>query len=282
MDLSSRALAYGMFFGTGEIRREVPGFSVSLLSPQWRAEDMPLHTHRNASFILVLKGSYRSSAGGASRSSRPSLFFNPAGTTHRDSFELAQGRFLAISLSDQCHNIASDSTKLPPAAIALQADAAVGTGLRIARLCLHDHPDYSLGIVESLCWELLSNIAGEKFWSGKSHPAWLRVALELLQDQCARQVQITGIARQIGVHPVHLARTFRTAFHCTPSEYLARCRAAKAMALLRDSNLPLTEIALIAGFFDQSHLSKSFRRHFGIAPNAYRMSIGKSQPSRHV
>jgi CubicO group peptidase (beta-lactamase class C family) len=53
------------FFGRSEVRRELPGFSVSLLAPTLRAEDVRLHTHENASFVLVLKGSYLSSADGA-------------------------------------------------------------------------------------------------------------------------------------------------------------------------------------------------------------------------
>jgi hypothetical protein len=59
------SLPYGIFFGANQIRREVPGFSVSLLTPALRAEDVPLHTHENASFVFVLSGSYSSGADGA-------------------------------------------------------------------------------------------------------------------------------------------------------------------------------------------------------------------------
>jgi hypothetical protein len=53
-----------MFYGTSEVHYELPGFSVSLLSPRLRAEDVPLHTRPNASFVLVLRGHYVSSADG--------------------------------------------------------------------------------------------------------------------------------------------------------------------------------------------------------------------------
>ena len=280
MEPRSRALAYGMFFGTDEIRRELPGFSVSLLSPELRAEDVPLHSHQNASFVLVLKGCYLSSADGAERVSRsPALFFNPAGTTHRDSFELAQGRFLAVSLSEQSRRIAGEGTKLPATAIALSKGAAVATAFRLAQECMRPEPDAS-GTMEGLCWELVSNTAGETFWSRARRPAWLRLALELLQEECDRPLRIAEIAQRIGVHPVHLARAFRNTFRCTPAEYLARCRVRRAMALLRGSNLPLAQIALAAGFFDQSHFSRSFRQHFGIAPRAYRRGIRQEEPAR--
>jgi AraC family transcriptional regulator len=86
MKADSRARSYGMFFGTSEVHKDIPGFSASILTPTLRAEDVPLHTHENASFVLVLAGSYLSSADGAPEVSPVStLIFNPAGTTHRDS-----------------------------------------------------------------------------------------------------------------------------------------------------------------------------------------------------
>lgn len=273
METASLTLSYGMFFGTSEVHREIPGFLVSLLSPTLRAEDVPFHCHQNASFVLVLSGTYLSSADGAARISLPStLFFNPAGTIHRDAFELAQGQFLAVSLSEQSCRIASEGTKLPTAATAFRTGEAVETAFRLARQCSRSESD-SVGILEGLCWEVLSNIAGRKLWSEKAFPSWLRQAKELLRDQCSQRLLISEMAQQLGVHPVYLARTFRKAFGCTPGEYLARCRLHKAMALLRDSSLPLAEIALATGFFDQSHFSRTFRQHFGLAPRAYRKRL---------
>src|SRR5215472_4020343 len=269
----SRALAYGMFFGANEIRRDLPGFSVSLLSPELRAEDVPLHTHQNASYVLVLKGCYLSSAAGAPRVSPPStLFFNPAGTTHRDSFDLARGRFLTVSLSEQSRRIADEGAKLPADAITFPKGAAVNTAIRLARQCLRPDRDAS-GIMEALCWELLSDTAGQRFWFSDADSSWLPKARELFRDQCDHQVRIADIAQELGVHPVHLARTFRKTFRCTPGEYLARCRARRAVTLLQESNLSLADISLAGGFFDQSHLSRSFHQHFGITPQAYRRSI---------
>jgi AraC family transcriptional regulator len=229
--------------------------------------------------VLVLKGRYLSSADAAARVSQPpALFFNPAGTIHRDSFELAQGRFLAVSLSEQSLRIAGEGAKLPGTAIAFSQGEAVATAFRLAQECLRSETDAPESM-EALCWELVSNTAGETFWPRMKHPSWLRLALELLQDECDRQVRIADVAQRIGVHPVHLARAFRNAFRCTPAEYLARCRVRRAMTLLRGSNLPLAQIALASGFFDQSHFSRSFRQHFGVAPRAYRRDIRQERPA---
>jgi len=142
METAPLTLSYGMFLGASEAHREIPGFSVSLLSPTLRAEDVPLHCHQNASFVLVLTGTYLSSADGAGRISLPStLFFNPAGTTHRDAFELAQGQFLAVSLSDQSCRIAAEGARLPTEATAFRAGEAVETAFRLARQCPQSESD---------------------------------------------------------------------------------------------------------------------------------------------
>jgi AraC family transcriptional regulator len=262
-----------MFFGRGDAHRELPGFSVSVLAPTLRAEDVPLHTHENASFVLVLAGSYLSSADGALPvSPSGALIFNPAGTAHRDSFRSPTGQFMAISISDHSGRIASEGTALPSGATVCSSKAAISTAFCLADQSVEAGPESSV-LMEGLCWELLSNTAGETLWQEEPLPSWVRNARELLHDECSEPLQFMEIARQLGVHPVYFARAFRQAFRCTPGEYLMRCRLRKGMTLLRDAKLPLSNIALEAGFFDQSHFTKAFRVHFGITPHTYRKGL---------
>jgi AraC family transcriptional regulator len=74
------------------------------------------------------------------------------------------------------------------------------------------------------------------------------------------------------VHPVHLARTFRRYYHCSPGEYVRRLRLESATRELCASDASLIEIALAAGYCDQSHFSKSFKRHTGMSPARFRAS----------
>lgn len=75
------------------------------------------------------------------------------------------------------------------------------------------------------------------------------------------------------MHPVHLTRTFRRFFGCTPGEYLRERRLEKAASLLAGSRLPLSEVALESGFADQSHLAKAFKRAYGVTPSEYRCRL---------
>jgi quercetin dioxygenase-like cupin family protein len=131
-----RRLPYGAYFGASHVHQEVPGFSVSLLTPTLRAEDVPLHTHDNVSFVFVLSGAYASSADRAAPiSTDPVLIYNPAGAVHRDSFVLADGQFLAVSISTQSLRVALDWAALPSAARAYSSGAGFKTAFALAQHC---------------------------------------------------------------------------------------------------------------------------------------------------
>ena len=285
MHRGSESLPYGMYFGASQIHREVPGFSASLVTPTLRAEEVPLHTHESASFVLVLSGNYLSSADGAAPVSfGPTLIFNPAGTVHRDSFDLPHGRFLAVSISNQSLGVARDWTVLPGAAVAFASGAGLDLALRLAQECALPGPANGAAM-EALCWELLSTLSGVGLWPDQdrdSTPSWAGRARELLQDRSSDSLQITEMAQQLGLHPVYFARAFRRVFRCTPGEYRARCRLRDALTLMQDPSLCLSEIALSAGFFDQSHFSTSFRKHFGISPQIYRRQRHAHRASSEV
>lgn len=272
MQSSLSALSYGVFFGNEAVQKELPGFSVSLLSPVLRAEDMPLHAHDHASFILPLVGPYFSTADGAPAvCSAETLIFNPAGTVHRDSFELAMGRFLAVSMSAETLRVAKDGMILSTSAIIMTSHFAIQTALRLAHLASSQASDPS--DMEALCWELISVAGNKPTWSERHRPAWSESARDLLNDRCNQRLQIAEIARELGIHPVYFARGFRRAFGCTPCEYLMRCRMRNVMALVRRTKHSLSDIAVQAGFYDQAHLTKAFRQQFGLTPDAYRRRL---------
>jgi AraC family transcriptional regulator len=109
---------------------------------------------------------------------------------------------------------------------------------------------------------------------GSGPPAWLRRARELLNDCSDQPLKLPEIAAAAGVHPGHLARTFRQHYHCSPGEYARRLRVERACRLLFRGNAPLAEVALEAGFADQSHFSSVFKRYTGFTPAEYRKGMG--------
>ena len=224
------------------------------------------HGHAEAHFMYVPPGTaYITEARGEPSRTGANLIFNPAQTYHADRLTQS-GQFFSISLSQGLTN-ALDELQLPanPAQIGRpQAHAVIG---RLMRTCARGSGGAAASI-EALCLELLSTLLrplGER-----RPPRWLSRAVEILQADFAKDISVSDVARRVAIHPVYLARAFRTHLGCTPGEYLQRLRLQRAADLLDRSKSPISEIALAAGFADQSHFTKQFRTAFGLPPGEYR------------
>ncbi len=77
-------------------------------------------------------------------------------------------------------------------------------------------------------------------------------------------------AQQCGLSVSHFARAFKETTGLPPHRWLIRRRVEVAEALLRNSRMSLTEVALTCGFADQSHFTRVFSRVVGISPGAWR------------
>jgi AraC-like DNA-binding protein len=73
---------------------------------------------------------------------------------------------------------------------------------------------------------------------------------------------------QLSVH--HFARAFRQSLGIPPHNYIVQRRVEHAQQLIRNTDLPLSEIAIEAGFTDQSHLARHFRTITGVSPSLAR------------
>ena len=91
---------------------------------------------------------------------------------------------------------------------------------------------------------------------------------ELLDARTVPGVTLAEAAAILHAHPTHLVRAFRDAFGLPPHAYLTGRRVERARALLLDGHRP-AEVAATAGFYDQSHLTRYFKRYLGTAPATY-------------
>src|SRR4051794_17181625 len=81
---------------------------------------------------------------------------------------------------------------------------------------------------------------------------------------------VRRLARVSAVSPAHFARSFKEAFGVPPHRYLLTRRIERATALLRDTDLPITEIAFQAGWKSLGTFGRTFRDVTGESPGAIR------------
>jgi AraC family transcriptional regulator len=106
----------------------------------------------------------------------------------------------------------------------------------------------------------------------KPTPHWVRNLEAILREQWNEPLSLEELSLAIGIHPVTISKHFRRYFFCTLGEYLRKLKVEKSIALIKNSELPLTEIAYLCGFSDQSHFTKVFKETLGFLPKEFRHS----------
>src|ERR1700744_5507509 len=91
----------------------------------------------------------------------------------------------------------------------------------------------------------------------------IRLVENFIDARLERRVNVSDIATHVGLSKSHFFRVFRRSFGMTPHRYLMRRRVFLAQTLLTTTPTRLAEIALRAGFSDQSHFARCFQRAMG-------------------
>src|SRR5215471_2694506 len=127
--------------------------------------------------------------------------------------------------------------------------------------------------IEGLALELLAGLGRQDRRAAENGSSnWLKKAKELLHERFHEPLALSDVAQFIQVHPISLARAFRRTHHCTVGEYIRKLRVEFACHRLLASDEPLVEIAVSAGFSEQSHFCRTFKRLTGLTPSEYRSS----------
>jgi len=109
--------------------------------------------------------------------------------------------------------------------------------------------------------------------SDRQAPRWLKQARELIHARFSEKLTLAEIAQSVGVHPIYLASEFRRCYLSTVGEYVRQMRIEYACRELSTSDSSLVDIALQAGFADQSHFSKVFKRLTSLTPSQYQANF---------
>jgi AraC family transcriptional regulator len=231
---------------------------------------LPQHAHTSAFLLFVRHGTFVEQQGRRSESyDRSSCIYRPELDEHSNDFHPGGATLQAIDVNaawiERLREAGFSGERFSVRSAFVQHFAD-----RLdAELAAPD--SMSPMIVEALATEVIVFASRASRRGGRARGGlWAERARRLIEHEFASPLSLAGIAREVGVHPVHLARSFRAAHSCTVGEYIRRVRVGFARQQLLASELPIAEIAAAAGFSDQSQLTKSFKRVTGQTPGAFR------------
>lgn len=116
--------------------------------------------------------------------------------------------------------------------------------------------------------------------AGGLSKAALRQVTDYIEDNIARDLTLQEIAGVAHMSPFHFSRVFKHSTGLSPQRYVVRHRVQRAKKLLVNTDLPLSEVARLSGFSDQSHLAKYTRRLLGATPRSLRRHVSPRQVGR--
>lgn len=268
--------------GFGELRSRVVAGGVQLSESRYGAgETVPSHYHRRPQVCVVLEGGYEERYQGTTLRGVPgATFFHAPGEIHENCFSERGGA---------CFHVDVDPALLPSGA---QEGGALETGFSRRtspgwhafklRGELHHPDDVSLLAVEALALDLFAHVLKVPGLAAAPGPSWLKQVRDHVHEEYRTPPTLAALAERAGVHRVTVAQAFRRHFRCTVGEYVRQRRVEVAVRRLLDSETRLSELAYEAGFADQSHLTRTFRRLVGTTPGAFQRRFARPPPRDRI
>jgi AraC family transcriptional regulator len=218
------------------------------------------HAHADDRIVLTLAGEFRSSYSHRSYElGRFRAIFRPAGIHHRDAYD-RETVCISIRLpggesrGSDTYDFFDDDLAGAAGSLSAEMDATDAT---------------SSLVIECLSAEIAARVrSAGKAWGARC--GWIRRIRERLEDEYADPPSLQTIAADVGRDESHVATTYKKAFGRSIGEHVRELRLWRVRRLVEDASVSLVEVAQIAGFSDQSHFGRLFKKRFSMTPGEYR------------
>jgi AraC family transcriptional regulator len=241
---------------------------IRLVEHTWPADVRTPGEHRHSVHICFLAHGSIEERRGASSVWRvaPSVRVSPPGDAHACCYGNTGGQCLVIEPMAMRGDL--DDVPTPHEPTIVQDERIIDLAARVYDEMRTESPQSVSGLViESIALEVLAQGARwERPRAERRPPVWLTQLQEYLWADLAIVPDLATLAHMAGVHRVHVARAFRDHLGSTVGDYVRRLRVRRACELLTATSVPLSDVAMRAGFFDQSHMTRVVKRFLGLTP----------------
>lgn len=232
-----------------------------------------LHVHAKNYLIITLEGKYFSTFDTRTDEFTPwTVTYHQAGISHSSRYSVRGARVLYVELPNERLKDFWQISASHLDHFSLQGSLIQWTARQLYNeFKASDH--FSPFVIDSFVMQLLAHLLRQRMSSPRRVPPWLGKADEMIRSRYMEPLALTGIAKSVQVHPGHLAREYVRHYGCTIGEQIRRLRIEYACEQLSATSRSLADIALDAGFSDQSHFTVSFRQRIGMPPSHYRKVV---------
>lgn len=230
---------------------------------------MAEHVHDEPSLCILISGAYEENIRGRHDAYLAgNLSFCPAHEPHSQSIGRTGAAKLLLNPTPSGLELLSAHVQLGDAP-AIRSEAVATIGCRMVAEMSIDDPFSGIAI-EGLGYELVAIFARSTVRQHDTPTRWLREACDYMAAHACEARSLGEIAAAVGCDPVRLSRGFRRAHGHSIGEHQRKLRVSAASELLATSTMPLAEIAQACGFYDQAHLTRSFKALIGCTPAVFR------------
>jgi AraC family transcriptional regulator len=255
-------------YGEVRWRHEQDGFGLAVVRHE-RGRALPSHGHERAFFCLVSRGGYAERYGrtDAAYDAR-SVLFHPPAFHHQDQIAPGGSELLVVEIGPDLFRRTLDHGPIEDSRQDRHGGELAQAAWRLERECRESRAMSPL-VIEGLVLEMLG-IVSRPDTGARGWPAWLAPVLDRIRDSLDARNTVHDLACGAGVHPVTLSQAFRRHLGMGVGDYVRAQRVRWVEERLARPDADLAGLAAEAGFADQSHMIRSFRRVTGRTPGEIR------------
>jgi len=180
------------------------------------------------------------------------------------------GRFIKAAFDEEL--LSSAIQKRLPGPLLLQplADNSL-PWLMFQELFIQRHDkEYAISLIHALA--LYLNRHGQHLlgWEGDAHHDRIIQAIRIINTRFCEAITLNEIAKALSLSPQYFSALFSKAMGIPFSEYIISLRLRLAADLLQHTEQSATEICFFCGFRNFSYFIRSFKKHYGHSPSAFR------------
>jgi len=265
--VESEANVASPVLGTIRRRHAFSGFTL-LETAHTPGRSLPPHAHSNAYMIINLRGAYGEVCRWREDFCSPeSVRLLPSGEKHANRFyqpTLCLNAELSSKLAERYAGSAVTGIAQ------LRSPFACQVGRKLYAELRHQDNVTELAVLSRIID--LFGLATQRKRIAETWPGpWLLRVRDYIEEHCTSALRLDELATVAGRHPAHLSFEFRRFFGKTISQFIRERRVLRAAGLFHSVAGNVGDVAMMCGFYDQSHFTHAFGQMMGCTPTQYRL-----------